>query len=211
MKTIWNIVKNLFNIVVLVLMIIGAPFYLFVVPMLAANGSTGSEPFGLIFGAFMLFQLFLAVFLYTYEAMVPVYNLPRSIFFGSTIYRKGAKRVGSKNSYTTQVVILSPILVMFAYPMFVYAFAVLYVYLSHLDPFSFNSGTVLPGFDAFYFSLVTSTTVGYGDIAPVSKFAKSVVICQIFLNLIYAVLVFSALSTYLRSSRESKGYTDPEG
>ena len=34
-------------------------------------------------------------------------------------------------------------------------------------------------FDAFYFSLVTQTTVGYGDIAPVNKISKTICIFQL--------------------------------
>ena len=42
-------------------------------------------------------------------------------------------------------------------------------------------------FDAFYFSLVTQTTVGYGDIAPVNKISKT--ICMFQLLTIMGVLV----------------------
>ena len=33
-------------------------------------------------------------------------------------------------------------------------------------------------FDAIYFSLVTQSTIGYGDMAPTSVFSKSIVFCQ---------------------------------
>ena len=41
--------------------------------------------------------------------------------------------------------------------------------------FSFNTGTgerSINGFTGFYFSFITLSTVGYGDITPVSRFAR---------------------------------------
>ena len=40
--------------------------------------------------------------------------------------------------------------------------------------------------DLFYYSMVTQTTVGYGDIVPVSKLARVGAICQMLL--VYAGL-----------------------
>jgi len=42
--------------------------------------------------------------------------------------------------------------------------------------------------DSLYFSLVTATTVGYGDISPNGPFSKTVVILQILIN--FTVVVF---------------------
>jgi uncharacterized membrane protein len=53
--------------------------------------------------------------------------------------------------------------------------------------------------DYLYFSFVTMTTLGYGDITPVSSFAKSVttliaVMGQLYLTILVAMLVGKFLS-----------------
>ena len=45
-------------------------------------------------------------------------------------------------------------------------------------------------FNRFYFSLTTMTTIGYGDIAPVSKTARSIVLLQMFIFVLKLTLIF---------------------
>lgn len=47
-------------------------------------------------------------------------------------------------------------------------------------------------FDFLYFSMVTQTTVGYGDIVPISRFARGFAMVQLLL--VYAGLGLSAAS-----------------
>ena len=59
---------------------------------------------------------------------------------------------------------------------FILMFALIYYVMGkeHLsDDLSF--------FDALYFSVVTQTTIGYGDITPVSRVGKTVAMIQILL------------------------------
>jgi voltage-gated potassium channel len=71
----------------------------------------------------------------------------------------------------------------------------------HIDTGAINfSGDAAAGFhDYLYFSFVTLTTLGYGDITPVSAFAKSVTIViaisgQLYLTILVAMLVGKYLS-----------------
>lgn len=68
-------------------------------------------------------------------------------------------------------------------------FAVIYSYLSWLDPLSFSKP--MDWIQSIYFSFVSSTTVGYGDISPVSSLAMAVVVVQIILFLIFIGLFLS--------------------
>lgn len=45
-------------------------------------------------------------------------------------------------------------------------------------------------FNRLYFSLTTMTTIGYGDIAPVSKRARSIVLLQMFIFVIKLIIIF---------------------
>jgi hypothetical protein len=70
-----------------------------------------------------------------------------------------------------------------------------------LDTETINfAGSAAAGFhDYLYFSFVTLTTLGYGDITPVSAFAKSLTIIiaiagQLYLTILVAMLVGKFLS-----------------
>ena len=71
----------------------------------------------------------------------------------------------------------------------------------HINTGAINfAGDVAAGFhDYLYFSFVTLTTLGYGDITPVSAFAKSLTIAiavvgQLYLTILIAMLVGKYLS-----------------
>lgn len=66
------------------------------------------------------------------------------------------------------------------YLAFILVFAIIY-YILGKEHLSDN----LSPFDALYFSVVTQTTIGYGDITPVSRVGKTVAICQILLFMYY--------------------------
>jgi len=78
---------------------------------------------------------------------------------------------------------------------------ILQKFIFHLDTGAINlAGHTAEGFhDYLYFSFVTLTTLGYGDITPVSSFAKSVTILiavtgQLYLTILIAMLVGKFLS-----------------
>jgi len=64
--------------------------------------------------------------------------------------------------------------------------------------FNTNSGTrSMNGFNGFYFSFVTLSTVGYGDITPVSRIARWLAAMEAMTGLLYvAVLIARLVSLY---------------
>jgi len=68
-------------------------------------------------------------------------------------------------------------------------FSVLYVYVVRRDQEAFSEGLRLS--NAIYFSVVTMTTTGYGDISPKSGWARFLVSIQILFGFFYSVLFFS--------------------
>lgn len=66
--------------------------------------------------------------------------------------------------------------------------------------FSFNTnsgGQSINGFSGFYFSFITLSTVGYGDITPVSRFARWLAALEAMTGLLYvAVLIARLVSLY---------------
>jgi voltage-gated potassium channel len=89
-----------------------------------------------------------------------------------------------------------------AYLMLGLLWTVAYWLVDQLTPgaFAFNTTTgrqSIRGFNAFYFSFVTLSTVGYGDITPVSKIARMLAAMEAMTGLLYvAVLIARLVSLY---------------
>ena len=75
--------------------------------------------------------------------------------------------------------------------------------------FNTNAGTrSINGFNGFYFSFITLSTVGYGDITPVSKIARWLAAMEAMTGLLYvAVLIARLVSLY--SSPKSDDSQNP--
>jgi len=65
------------------------------------------------------------------------------------------------------------------------------------DSFVFNavptSGRSMQGFQALYFSFITLSTIGYGDIVPVSKLARMLAIVEAVTGMFYVTLLIARL------------------
>lgn len=75
--------------------------------------------------------------------------------------------------------------------------AVTYLILVELDPLSFHGLEAIKWEDNFsnsaYFSFVTLTTLGYGDITPVTPIAKTLVYLESIVGVFYMAVVVSSL------------------
>jgi uncharacterized membrane protein len=86
----------------------------------------------------------------------------------------------------------------------------LYLFLDHLHPgsFSYNitkdSEDILVFADFLYFSFVTLTTTGYGDIAPVTAHARSLAILEQLAGTFYIAILIARL-TSLYQGRGTRG------
>ena len=73
------------------------------------------------------------------------------------------------------------------------------------DSFVFNagpaSGRSMQGFQALYFSFITLSTIGYGDIVPVSKLARMLAIVEAVTGMFYVSLLIARLVSLYSSNR----------
>ena len=86
-----------------------------------------------------------------------------------------------------------------AYLMLGLIWTMAYWLVEQLTPgaFAFNTTTgtkeTMEGFNAFYFSFVTLSTVGYGDITPVSKVARMLAAMEAMTGLFYVAVLIARL------------------
>ena len=76
-----------------------------------------------------------------------------------------------------------------------YIWAFLYQILYLLEPgaFSYGASETLTFFDFLYYSFITMTTLGYGDLTPVSDHAKSLAVIEAIVGVFYTALVIARL------------------
>jgi hypothetical protein len=91
--------------------------------------------------------------------------------------------------------------------------AVAYTIVDMIDPGSFKGLTPHDGrgwdSDWLYFSFVTMTTLGYGDISPVSATAKAIAYLQAVFGQFYiAILVAGLVSAYISGRQDRKPNPD---
>jgi len=60
-------------------------------------------------------------------------------------------------------------------------------------PLAEGSAGRLGGFNAFYFSFSTLTTVGFGDITPLSKVARTLAVMEAVTGTLYLAILISRL------------------
>ena len=79
----------------------------------------------------------------------------------------------------------------------IYAFSIIFLIISTLDRHAFTPTIDSLG-AAAYFSIVTIASVGYGDIQPVSGWARFVASAEILMEVAYSVFFFSVIAGFLR-------------
>ncbi|HTD17152.1 MAG TPA: potassium channel family protein [Chthoniobacterales bacterium] len=90
------------------------------------------------------------------------------------------------------------------------AWSLAYALLSRLDPSSFvftlgpTSSQSMNGFTGLYFSFITLSTVGYGDIVPVSEVARMLAMVEAMFGMFYMTLLIARLVS-LYSSKNPPG------
>jgi hypothetical protein len=99
-----------------------------------------------------------------------------------------------------------------AIPLFLLLFAAAYVLLADAEPQAFSER--LSRTDALYFTMTVFSTVGFGDITPVSEGARVATMVQMVGDLLVVGLVLRVMLGAVRAGRErraaaSASYADP--
>jgi hypothetical protein len=85
--------------------------------------------------------------------------------------------------------------------------AMLYLFIAEVVPGSFNGVSHAPWLDNFatavYFSFVTITTLGYGDISPVTPLARFLVFMEAIVGVFYMAILVASLIGVRLSDRDA--------
>jgi Ion channel len=127
------------------------------------------------------------VLLMAYLFLETIFYIP-TLIFASDLFSK-------PRSYRRSMLML-----FFNYLEIVFAYAVFYSCGNYLNK------TFQNWFDAVYFSVITSSSIGYGDFYPVATIGKFLVSTQALLFLFFIVLFLNFFSTKVKN----KGYFDHE-
>lgn len=99
-----------------------------------------------------------------------------------------------------------------AYLMMGLMWTMAYVLLAAIDPHSFKftaTDQTMDDFNSFYFSFVTLSTVGYGDITPISRGARMLAVLEATTGTFYiTVLIARLVAIYSAAPKQSGGPTE---
>ena len=94
------------------------------------------------------------------------------------------------------------------------SFAVMYVIISGADAHAFSvaqgMSSRLDIGTALYFSVITITTTGFGDIAPIAGMARLVTCWEVVTGLLYQVFIFSLAAALVTPLHNGPGAQSPD-
>jgi len=148
---------------------------------------SGSSIGAFIFGTYISKTYFIDYELY-WRILQVVFISGISVSFGCLYMRDAIRHIKELNIAKMNIFFL-----LLELYWVIHLFAVLYTAVLTFDHSSFvgvnTTSPFLLYLDMFYFSTVTFTTLGYGDIIPVSPIAKMLVVVEVFLFVIVISLV----------------------
>ncbi len=167
---------------------------------------------------FFLFWMFPIILLYLpskistatgiFIALFYVFILAGDVFFSVFGHEKLEKKRGMIDITSVHEMREEIISALVKYIGGIISFATIYNGLQHLfqgKAFIISHPTPIPYFDLLYFSLVTITTVGYGDIQPGLWVSKIFVGSEILFGVGFALLLITMLiSVYIDIQRKKK-------
>lgn len=91
-----------------------------------------------------------------------------------------------------------------------------YMMVAQLSPQAFSfvndpvKGSVMTSFNAMYFSFTTLTTLGFGDITPVSKVARTLAFMEAITGMFYVAILISRLVAMYAPEKMEAAVSDTE-
>ena len=186
--------------------------------LLVTSQTRISLAFGLIIGMPMIVSMWLSIIGPTVTTSFPftLFSMVSGMIFFlfvSAMMLRDVLRVGRVTGDTLYGAAC-------VYLLFAVTFSMAYAVIDVLDPNAFNCTTAIirlsdgriHTIELLYFSLVTLTTLGYGDISPVSPIARALASIEAVTGVLYsALLVARLVGMYAAAHRDSDQHGDRSG
>ncbi|WP_459556696.1 potassium channel family protein [Lacunimicrobium album] len=172
-----------------VLLVPAGVFYLFILPPMIAFSDDHRQAWVIILSLFVYVQIWILIGSGLSRITNEVYGVPIGVVERYHRWRGHSRRVTGRVTISELVTIC-----ILVWLLLIYGFAVLYAYLHKYVDNAFSQDE-LTFLDLIYFSMVTSATIGYGDIAPKASASKCIVMIQIFVSFLFTLFVVSAVAS----------------
>ena len=140
--------------------------------------------FGWILAIIMLLSLWLKYYI-SYDVFAMV-SMMAGVFFTLLVTSQTLQFIMRSKTVTREVVYAA----MLVYFLVAQLWAMVYTFLDRINPASFNLPQGQGDFLLFeYYSFVTLTTLGFGDITPLTKVAKAFSVLEAVVGQLYLVVV----------------------
>lgn len=173
----------------IVIALVGLLFLWFVGAIAGYHSPDGSFTIFSLLAFLAIFALWALVFLLALLPAISIYAPKHN----SRIYFGNSRFLAKWNPSKVQILGY----VALSYGMTIYLFALIFQMISNHDKMAFSPALESLG-TAAYFSIVTIATVGYGDILPISNWARFVVSTEILTGIAYGVFFLSVIAGFLR-------------
>jgi hypothetical protein len=155
-------------------------------------------PFGVLLAVVMLIALWLKYF-YNYEVFAAA-SMIIGVLFTVVVTAHTLAFIIKSETISRELIYAA----MLVYLLVAQLWALVYTFLDLIDPASFNLPQGQADFLLFeYYSFVTLTTLGYGDITPVSRVAQTVSILEAIVGQLYLVVVIASFVGMYVSKKSS--------
>ncbi len=126
-----------------------------------------------------------------WAGILVIFSISKVYFLISKTLKKLKELIKNNHSFNHLLLLLSIIISIIIISFSIDYLCISEIYSNAFAGLNYNQPMVYHFFDLLYFSIVTFTTVGYGDIVPIAKTAKVLTILEMIAAFVTIVFIIS--------------------
>lgn len=128
---------------------------------------------------------------YIWASILVIFSISKVYFLISKTLKKLEELIKNNHSFNHLLLLLSIVIFIIIISFSIDYLCISEIYSDAFSGFNYNQPMVYHFFDLLYFSIVTFTTVGYGDIVPIAITAKLLTILEMISAFVTIVFIIS--------------------